>query len=942
MRPRLLSLLLTLILIPGASWAQFRYFTKTEGLPSNTVNNLFQDSDGFIWACTSAGLSYHNGKRFIPVETLSGKTVYCVCEPFNNGELWIGTSEGLYSVKRESRVVEPIVINLEGQDLSGLSIFRIATDSDHNVWIGGYGAGIFGYSPKSGKWKKYDSVGKTVRHILIGKDKSVWVCAADKYIYRYNVAKDDFDVIPIRDKFSSVAMTMAACACQDSNGDVWICSVDSKLFKLSLIDMQSIMIPFDFPLETITPRAIEERTVGELVIGTNSGLLSFDTRHLTFSRLDKGDSYHNGTLNDKFVHALLKDIDGGLWIGTYFGGVNYMPSGANYVDTIYPASGCGNIISVMAESGDATVLIGSDDGGLSVYNTRTGDYSRVDIDPSHLNLNIHALLLETDDIWIGTYGNGLYRLDGNLAAKRHYTLNDVDKGDMNVYSAYRDKEGTLWIGTKRGIATFNPRTDSFTRRLELEDNSDVTAMTEYNGSLWFASQGCGLIRYDSYSDSFEILQEKDENLPRSLTCLQVYDSCLFAGGNGELIMMDADGKAGKVEGILHKNDRVCGMLADNSGLWITTSQGVICHEKGQRPRYFNSEDGLMNEQFSQSSIIRLSNGSILVGTNGGINGFLPQELKSNALHRPLKVAITEFADITPDGLRNELPISENIVLKGDASSFAIEFAAINYESRSKVIYRYRLKGYDNKWNTVAQENLDNGLIYGHLKPGYYTFEVAAAPSSEDEFGEGTSIKIEVKASLWSLLSKIILGVVILAILAALVISLLANFTFKSLRSQSIGLALGNIMVQAQPETTQRESNDSMMRELILKKGGPEEDKFISGVCAFIESQIHNQNLSVDDIAQEMNVSRATVFNKVKTILDTTPNQVIKLLRLERAADELCKYNVRISDVYYSVGFMSGSYFTKLFRKEFGMTPKEFARKYKDKDAWRKDILNQTD
>ena len=102
----------------------------------------------------------------------------------------------------------------------------------------------------------------------------------------------------------------------------------------------------------------------------------------------------------------------------------------------------------MAESGDATVLIGSDDGGLSVYNTRTGDYSRVDIVPSHLNLNIHALLLETDDIWIGTYGNGLYRLDGNLAAKRHYTLNDVDKGDMNVYSAYRDKEGTLWIGTK--------------------------------------------------------------------------------------------------------------------------------------------------------------------------------------------------------------------------------------------------------------------------------------------------------------------------------------------------------------------------------------------------------------------------------------------------------------------------------------------------------------
>ena len=934
-----------------ASFAQFRYYSLSEGLPSNTVYGIFQDSEGFIWAGTTAGLGYHNGRRFVSIESLSGKTVYCVCEPTKDGNLWVGTNEGIYLVNRESRSSEPITITIDGHPLSELTAFRIVSDTDHNVWVGSYGAGLFRYSPDTRSWKHYEAVRKSVRHIMTGIDKSVWVCASDPYLYRYNPAKDDFDSIPVKDKFSSVTMEGAACACQDSNGDIWVCSVDAKLFKLSLIDMQSVMISLSFPEETITPRAIVERTPGELVIGTNSGLLSFKTREMSLSRLDKGDRNHNGMLNDRFVHSLCKDIDGGLWVGTFFGGVNYMPSGANHIGTIYPGYNCGNIISVMAESGGDTVLIGSDDGGLSVYNSRSGNYTRKDVDPSNRNLNIHALLSEYDDIWLGTFGNGLYRLDPNLRLTRHYTQTDVDKGDLNVYSAFRDENDFLWIGTKRGIATYNPEGDNFTRVLELEDNSDVTDIAEYGGDIWFASQGCGLIRYLASSRSFDILQDKDELSPKSITCLQVYNNSLFMGGDRVFAKVDLTGKVNLVEGVLRKNERVQGMTADYSGLWITTNQGIIYYEDGSRPLYYDSDDGLMNNQFTQKSILRLSNGSILAGTNGGLNSFRPEDLKNNLIHRPLKVAITEFAEIAKNGLRVALPISNRFVLKRDISSFAIELSAINYQSRSKVVYKYRLNGYESRWNTVPGDELENGLVYGYLKPGLYTFEVSAAPSNEDKFGETTVMSIQVRSTVKAVVFKILTYLLILTLLLALILSLKANRAARSIRSMSIGLLLGTGVKYSESERKMSgkdqqggisplvDSSIELRTILSLNGGKDAGDKFISGVCSFISENISNPNLSVDDIAQEMNVSRATVFNKIKSSLYTTPSQMIKLMRLEKAADELCKYNVRVSDVYDAVGFVSASYFTKLFHKEFGVTPKDFSKKYKDGQTWRKDIFS---
>lgn len=107
------------------------------------------------------------------------------------------------------------------------------------------------------------------------------------------------------------------------------------------------------------------------------------------------------------------------------------------------------------------------------------------------------------------------------------------------------------------------------------------------------------------------------------------------------------------------------------------------------------------------------------------------------------------------------------------------------------------------------------------------------------------------------------------------------------------------------------------------------NKFSGEVYNLILRRLSDPSLSIDALSREMGVSRATIFNKIRSQTGLTPNVLIRKIRLEKAAELLRKPNVRVSEIYDQTGFISGSYFSKLFKEEFGITPKEFCDKGKD-------------
>ena len=101
------------------------------------------------------------------------------------------------------------------------------------------------------------------------------------------------------------------------------------------------------------------------------------------------------------------------------------------------------------------------------------------------------------------------------------------------------------------------------------------------------------------------------------------------------------------------------------------------------------------------------------------------------------------------------------------------------------------------------------------------------------------------------------------------------------------------------------------------------DEVLQELNRLIDENIDNPRLSVCFLANQMNMSRSSLFAKLKCLLDTTPNELIRLAKMNKAACLLKNGNYRINEVCYMVGFSSPSYFSKCFQKQFGMKPGEY-------------------
>ena len=102
-----------------------------------------------------------------------------------------------------------------------------------------------------------------------------------------------------------------------------------------------------------------------------------------------------------------------------------------------------------------------------------------------------------------------------------------------------------------------------------------------------------------------------------------------------------------------------------------------------------------------------------------------------------------------------------------------------------------------------------------------------------------------------------------------------------------------------------------------------DDKFLTRMNEIIEENFSNPELSVDFLAEQLCISRSGLFGKIKTLANITPNELIQVVRLKKAAALLAENKYRINEICYMVGFNNPSYFSKCFQKQFGMKPGEF-------------------
>jgi AraC-like DNA-binding protein len=103
----------------------------------------------------------------------------------------------------------------------------------------------------------------------------------------------------------------------------------------------------------------------------------------------------------------------------------------------------------------------------------------------------------------------------------------------------------------------------------------------------------------------------------------------------------------------------------------------------------------------------------------------------------------------------------------------------------------------------------------------------------------------------------------------------------------------------------------------------EDEKFLRNMVEYIEQNILNYNLSVEELSRQMNMSRVSLYKKVLMITGRSPLEFIRSIRLKKAIQLLADSQMSISQISYEVGFNTPKYFTKLFKEEYNMLPSEY-------------------
>lgn len=731
------------------SQRDIRYYFKTldikDGLSQNTVNAILQDRQGFMWFGTKDGLNRFDGlsfRIFKKEDSDLGNNFITALHEDKEGYIWIGTDAGVY-------VYSPVLERFtafdrvsDTGDMISRAVTRIESDENNNIWISVDYQGLFCFDRSRDKLinclhrDEHKNQWANVTRFWFG-DNSCWVSLYDDNLY---YTKDNFKTfLPFRDSDGKEPFKDDIINTRIAGPhNCWYIGSSNGLTEINLTTGRVRRL-LDYYV-----RDLGFKSDKELWVGTESGLYIYDlekgeTAHLTVS--DGNDSY---ALADNAIYSICRDKEGGMWIGSYFGGVNYYPRQWTYFEKFYPRDDIKNFgrrVREFCESNDGTVWIGTEDKGLFHFDPASGKIEKFPHPVGYQN--IHGLCLDGDYLWVGTFSGGLSRIDLLTKQVKHYRKgirsNSLDAN--NVFSVYKTASGTLWIGTTSGLLRYNRHTDDFTRIPELANVFVYKILEDFNGNLWLATYSNGVFRYDVSRKEWKNFVFR-KNDPASLPydkVISIYEDsrkrlwfmtqgagfCRFNPKEENFTRYDMSN--GFPANIVYR------MVEDNrENLWLTTNNGLVCFnpDTGDK-RVYTTANGLLSNQFNYQSGYKDKKGRIYLGSINGFIIFDPSTFVENTFVPP--VVITDFflfnkrVPVSAEGspLKKSIIFSEEVELESDRNSFSLHAAALGYQAPEMNRLVYKLEGFDKEWYSVGRNSVIN---YSNLPYGTYTFRLRGSNS----------------------------------------------------------------------------------------------------------------------------------------------------------------------------------------------------------------------
>jgi len=690
-------------------------WTSRDGLPHNSIRDIAQTADGYLWFATWEGLVRYNGLEFttfdrgtrpaLPDNGIGGLHV----DP--SGALWLSDSRGNVSRytadgklkvwPRPDHVPEVLLpamamdhrgrlwMLFEGRGLAyltpdGRTVYeapaadsplrtaysRMLVDARDRIWVGS-NEGLVIRDPDGAMHAASKEFGLPPGYAwpYLAADGTLWVVAQDNL---YRLEGDQLVLVHTLPGAGRVTALL-----QDRHGDLWIGTESVGVLRAGHLGIESLSSGLPLPRGRIT--SLKEDAEGSIWVGANGGL--FRLRETLFTNTTARDG-----LGSDYVRAVLQDVGGDLWVGHSTG-----------LDRIGPDRGIQHI--------DLPTSTGKPPSVLSLAQQRDGT------------------------LWIGTANDGLYRRTSSGAVQRYGPEQGLAAGTVRGISIGPD--GVVWLASQLGLARVQggrviaPPVAGLPAAL-------TTAVYSEPGAVWLGTLEGALVLRGEKVESIPLEALGGGRTVFGFTRIGdgmwiSTDRGLYRYRNGTLA------RVGLEQGV--PVDAVFQLIPDHDRhLWITSNRGVLRTDlaslervaNGLQPRVamvnYNEMDGMANSQANGSSgptaVVR-DDGTLWVATAGGVATVDPRRLQWFRERPPPPVVID---DVEQDGLPLPWRNHASLSLEG-GHRLSVSYVGLSYLLPERTEYRTRLEGLDSDW---VKRDRQRSVEFIRLPPGDYTLHVSAA------------------------------------------------------------------------------------------------------------------------------------------------------------------------------------------------------------------------
>lgn len=940
------------------------YLDLSNGLPHHNVSDLFTDSNGFLWIATyGGGLVRYDGYGMMqPMLSLNSLSCKSIAED-RFKRLWVAFDEGTNVIDLQTML--PVEGDKETRSLLSQPGVKTYCDALGRIWlITTRYVNLLSFSDDGqvSHIATYQYRGNTpdicIRDVE-GNGKP-WI-GIDHGIYRM-VEKDGRLV---KEEISTLLQPLFGLYVTDilkRGNAVWL-TTNHGLFRYD--PYQQRMDSYrNLSHEFLSSLALTPDNT--LLVGSLCGVNIYD---------DKTDSFTEWTqaspvpLKNDFVHRLLVR-DGLIYVGTEAGGVvRLVPRQLllqNSVHSPLPGSLSPNPVNAMYATSDGTLWVGTVEGGLNRRQKGERDFSHYTTANSALPHNSVSTLAADGygRLWIGTWGGGIAYISSPLGRSEGISIMrpDLSAEQARLVNfigamAYDPINDGMWIGSNDGLFFYRFKNNQLEEPFDgcLDVRGCIGSIVTKDGHLWMGCiQGVRIVDLKSEKNGkFEnrairhLLDDPSSKIVDKISSFcESSDGTLWLGSNGYGLyrrIVDKDGKERfealrQEDGLVYNG--VKGLTEDRNGrLWITTQNGLSVYDpKLAAFTNYSQNDGLINPHFYWNSAIRDSSGVICLGSEGGlieIHGENAEVPYHGHLTFTRLMVDNQDVQAGSDYLSEDISIARTIYLREGNRSFSLDFSALNYGHEAQGVFCYRMKGFDHEWTQLKPGQ--HSVRYSVLPVGNYTFEVKYLSALSIGDADTISVGVVVRPHFWNswwfrlLLSVLFIGLVIylynrrVAELkrreAEQLLSPIREVLEESENPRQLQTRIRNILDNQERYKKSVSKSVEADKEEVMKSTRP----FMERVMEIMEQNYTNSEFGVQEFCDALGMSRSVASKHLNAEVGLPAGQFIRNYRLNMAKEMLSAKtgNRNITEVAYRVGFNDPKYFTRCFKKAFGMSPSSY-------------------